>query len=323
MLGIATRKAGSEIRCPKCGASQVVPSEEAAAAALAMSEFSKAPLVDENPSALVVYEDEPSAIEMPRKRPSDKSKASATASDTSATATAAATQPAAPAAATVPTGPATPEAPHPPGEPVPQGMILFPRRSYYIQATLFLVLAVAAFSSGYFIGRGDATLKLEDEQVAAARVMIEGNLFFNPGTGEIAFDENAVAIALPEGRIPDAEKKIPIRGIRPDDPRLADGENNKSIRMIRELGGAYARADDEGDFSMIVPEQGTYHVLIISANADRPRGVEVDELELLEMAEYFSLPAHLIGQSKYRWESKDFNIGTDPIEVDFGHNGKK
>jgi hypothetical protein len=202
-------------------------------------------------------------------------------------------------------------------------MILFPRRSYYIQAVLFLALAAAAFSSGYFIGRGDATLKLENERDVAARVsvMIEGKLFFNPGTGEIAGDQGAVAIAVPEGRFP--ERPIGIQGIRPQDRPLAEDDNNKSIRTIRELGGGYARADDEGNFSMVLPDQGNYHVLVISANADRPSGAEVDELELLEMEKYFELADRLVSRFKYRWELQEFNIGADPIEIDFGRDGAK
>jgi len=58
MLGIASRKAGAEIDCPKCGLSQVVPSEEAAAAALAMDRGGHGSAVTDDPSDLVVYDDE-------------------------------------------------------------------------------------------------------------------------------------------------------------------------------------------------------------------------------------------------------------------------
>ena len=314
LLGIASRKAGSEIQCPKCGISQVVPTEEAATAAMAMSQFAKTALVADNPAELVVYEDEPSAIEMPRTRRGDPPAAApATASKT----------PSAPAAAEQAGTESPPPADVaiPAGQGVPQGMILFQRRTYYVQGVLFLLLAVAAFGSGYFIGRGDATVKLENEleEASRVRVPIEGKLFYFPGTGQVAGDFGAVVIALPEGRFP--EKPLPIDGIRPQDPPPDEGQ--RTVRLIRELGGAYARADADGNFLTEAPDQGKYRLLIISNHAARPQGVEVDEVDLVEMEKYFALADHLINRFKYRWELREINIGTNPIEVDFGRDGQK
>jgi phage FluMu protein Com len=95
-LVAASRKAGSEIRCPKCQGAQIVPAEE-----------------PERETTL--------------------------------------------APSPVPAGP--------PGEPTgDSGMILFPRRTLYIQAVLFVVLALGAFLIGYFVGRGDAKYERQLEQ---------------------------------------------------------------------------------------------------------------------------------------------------------------
>ena len=170
LLGIASRKAGSEIECPKCGVSQVVPNEEAASAALAMDQFAQAHVTSETASDLIVYEDRPSAIETPRPRVTEGPGASTS-------------------------GRAAPDAPpmHPPGEPgrpLPRGMILFPRRIYYVQGLLFLTVALAAFGSGYFIGRGDATYRQKIDQEEARRVQISGKLVYDQGGGSIVLVEH-------------------------------------------------------------------------------------------------------------------------------------
>ncbi len=254
LLGIATRKAGSEIRCPKCGIPQIVPSEEAAAAAMAMSRFAKTPILGENHSELMICDDKP-------------------------------------------------------------------RRGYYVQGLLLLVLAAVAFGAGYFVGRGDATLRkqIEQEELAKQRVLIEGKLVYDLGTGRIAGDNNAVVIALPEGKLPGTT--LSIWGIRPQD--LPPSDTQKSVRMIREFGGAYARANAEGDFSMVVPQQGKYRLLLISNHATRPKGVEIDEIDLVEMGKYFTLADHLINHFKYRWMLKEIDIGTEEIGENFGRDAKE
>jgi len=316
LLGIASRKAGSEIQCPKCGIAQVVPSQEAAAAALAMTQFAKTDVVTGNAADLVVYDDEPSVIETPRPRPQEPAAKQAVAVQKSSAKQAVAAEK--PSAATV-SAPAAAQLAPPAGRSVPQGMILFPRRSYYVQGFLFVILAAAAFGAGYLIGRGDATVekRIEQEQAIKERILIEGKLVYEPGAGQISGDKRAVVIALPDGKCP--QKTLPIQGIRPQDPPPA--ESQRTVRMIRQLGGAYARANAEGDFSMVVSQQGKYHLLIISSHAARPQGVKVDEFDLAEMEKYFELADHLVNRFKYRWELKEINIGSDEIEVNFGRDG--
>jgi len=358
MLGIASRKAGAEVQCPKCGVSQIVPNEEAAAAALAMDQFAKTQLVDENTANLVVYDDEPSAINIPRPRHTERSRTGdaeasiqqrdsrhppstqpatsgktatsakpATSAKTANRSTKQAARPEKTAAsAAAPTSPPpTIGKPEPPavGKPVPRGMILFPRRAYYVQGLLFLILAAASFGSGYFIGRGDATLEKQIalEQSSKQSVLLEGRLVYNPGTGQITGDHNAVILALPE--LPREELpagKLPIDGIRPQDP--PPPQTQRSVRMINELGGAYARANLEGNFFMQVPDQGKYYLLIISRNTERPQGTEIDELDLADMKKYFKLAEHLVGRYKYRWELREIDFGTDTIEENFGRDGQ-
>jgi len=286
LLGIASRKAGSEIACPKCGLSQVVPSEDAAAAALAMGQFAKSaqPITaDEN---LVVYEDEPSVIETPRRR----SPPPMTASPMS-------------------------EAEAGPHEAVPSGMILYPRRALYLQALLFLALGVTAFATGYFVGRGDANYQqqIQQQEAARLRVPVRGRVIYSHQNQPALADENAVVILLPEAKLPD--RKLSFRDIRPGDPMPADPP--RTVRLIRELGGEYGRTDAQGEFFLVVPDQGTYRLLIISNHADREKATEIDEVEEEEMKSYFDLPELLIERRRYRWTKEEINVGFNSVEVRF------
>jgi len=325
MLGIASRKAGAEIQCPKCGYSQIVPSEEAAAAALAMDQFSRNPVVAESASDLVVYDDEPAAIEAPRPRrqtaparekaPGAAGSAAPGAAPASAAAASGAERPAAEAA---PAGEGRETAePHPvAGDPVPRGMILFPRQTFYVQGVLFVVLAAVTFAAGYFMGRGDARFEQQrvQEELAKERVLVEGTLVYHPGPNQVAPDERAVVMALPVDKLP--EKKLTFQGIRPSDREPP--QSHPTVRQIAELGGAYARADDQGSFDMVVPDKGAYRVLVISAHAARPKDDNIDEPDLEELGKRFSQPELLIGRFKYRFTKEEINSGFNPIELDFG-----
>ncbi len=284
ILGIASRKAGSRIECPKCGLPQVVPSEEAAAAAMAMDRLAPSHQPVAETASVVVYDDQPAPIDSPQLvQPSEES--------------------------TEATGPI-----------VPRQMILYPRKSLYLQAVLMLLLAVGAFACGYAIGRGDAAHHREVAREEAAResVLVDGKLVYNPGTGQIAGDVDAVVIALPAERWP--QKGFSIQGIRPQDPKPA--ESHKGVRRIVEFGGAYVRAAKSGNFDFLLPDQGAYRLLVISRHAAREPGEDLDEVDLVEIQEYFPLAEQLIGRSKYRWSTEQIANGFKSVEIDFGRDGQ-
>jgi len=293
LLGIASRKAGTPIECPECGTSQVVP-DETATALTAISEPAASGEAVEEASELRAFDDLPVTGE-----PSGESPA----------------QPIPPSTTSAP-GPTTPESQ--PGPPVPQEMILFKRQTLYVQAILFLVVGCFGLAAGYLIGRGDASFEHQFALEEAARepVLIDGRLVYDPGTGNIAGDAGSVIIALPEGRFPD--KKLSIRGIRPQDPRPP--EKHMTLRMIGELGGAHTRADASGTFSMVVPQQGGYWLLIVSGNTLRPKGSEIDEVDLDQMERYFLLTRSLINRNKYRWTLEEVSLGLGPVEHNFGRS---
>ncbi len=209
----------------------------------------------------------------------------------------------------------------PAGPAIPGGMILFPRRTLYVQGVLVVVLALVFFATGYFIGKGNATLQLAVEHEASLRerTLIEGRLVYRPEPQALAGDERAVIIALPANAAPDSP--ISIHGLRPQDPDPP--QSLRGLRLLEELGAVYARANAEGRFDMIAPDRGEYYILLISRNAGRPRDTDPDEGDALEMGRYFITPERLVSRYKYRWKKYDVHGGMPPIEVDFGEDGKE
>ena len=323
LLGIAERKAGAGIQCPKCGRAQVVPSKEAAEATMLMGQIAGTPQVADDPADLVVYDDEPAAIEAPRKK-KEKEEAPpveqpAQVEKTPKTKTVSQPERGTPekAAEQSPSPQSVPASE--PGRPLPSGMILFPRRSFYGQAVLLVLLAGISFASGYFMGRGDANFELQTAREEAARqsMEIKGKLVHDSGAGLLA-DENAVVIVLPGDKWP--ERPLATNGLGPND--RPPQETDESLKAIVAFGGAYCRADASGDFSMVVPDLGTYRMLIVSRNARRPQDVELDEVDVVEIEEYLSGAKTLIGRGKYRWTSKEVTARLAPIEVNFGVSGQ-
>jgi phage FluMu protein Com len=359
-LSIATRKAGAEINCPRCGALQTVPGKHEATSGARGGRTSDTPDLIEaaagetaaDPMGGAVpshasEEDIPGLddLAIPPSIPADQgltAEEAAAASEpveerTPSGPVAPSVTPLAPLMpdTAIPEPPPTPlpavapREPRPPsvekrserGLPVPSEMILFPRRVFYIQAALYVVLAVVAFTMGYFIGRGEGRDLRQAEKAVPQRqsVLIEGVLSYRPDPSRVAGDDGAVIVLLPEGQHP--EKRFSVRGMRPADS--APAESHETVEAIARLGGACTRAETGGGFSVAVPDRGKYRALLISRHVNRPQDFPVDEVDLEQIGKYFDQPNRLIDQSKYVWMSYETTTGANRIEREFGLDGQK
>jgi hypothetical protein len=202
----------------------------------------------------------------------------------------------------------------------PDDKVLLPRRALYLQAVLGVALAGAAFALGYAIGRGNATPEKSAPTEAAVkpRVWVEGKVTYSPASGAAAGDAEAVIFVLPEREFP--LRCLDIEGIGPREPAPAD--SHPTLVALRQLGGAYARAGASGQFSLVVPKEGKYHVLAISAHVSRPAGSQINEADLIELDKYFRSASGLIGEAKYRWIVAQLGPDSRPLEIDFGRDGE-
>jgi phage FluMu protein Com len=289
MLGIASRKAGSQIECPTCGMTQRVPTAEEAAmltgGAAAPSEAS-----DSSADAL----DTAAAVEV------------LPAIDVGPRAPAGADRDAFDVASAV-------------GKPVPSDMILFRRHTFYVHGLLFLLLSLAGFGLGYLVGRGDVHYDTASGEEAAAKkqIPLDGKVQYFAEPGRTVGDKDAVIVAIPEGKT--LSRAFSIQGIRPNDPPDVESD---TFRRLRDFGGGYARANELGEFSMNLPQRGTYHVLLISAHARRPPRSDIDEADQADLGKYFTKPELLIERHKYKWLTKKVDSGSRSLEYHFGLDEK-
>jgi hypothetical protein len=209
---------------------------------------------------------------------------------------------------------------------LPSDMILFPRRVFYVQAALYLVVAVAAFGAGYAIGRGSRQQGAPDhqEELAQHRVPVEGRASYDdPQAGHALPDEGAVFLCLPVGG---PQAGAPQAGAVPAHHPSAEGlapsdqppsEGDAAVRAIREMGGAYARADRSGQFMTYVPERGKYYVLIVSCHATRIGKTPTEEDDLAKLEEYLDQANRLIRGRQYRWTQEELRLDRPPLDVTF------
>ena len=115
------------------------------------------------------------------------------------------------------------------------------------------------------------------------RVPVEGKVLLDSPSGAKRGDEGAVVIVLPAGKFPG--KPLPIAGLRPGDPPPAAG--NATSAALAEFGGAAARADASGDFTLFVPAAGSYRILVLSRQATRGHDTPDDPSDIAGLGKYF------------------------------------
>jgi hypothetical protein len=197
--------------------------------------------------------------------------------------------------------------------PVPSDKILLPRRMLYVEAVLYVTLAATAFGLGYLTGRGGWLAASKEDADVQKRVPVEGKVLLEARDGAKRGDEGAVIIVLPTAKSP--AKRLPTAGLRPGDPLPAVGDATSAA--LAEFGGAVARADASGAFTLFVPAAGAYRILIISRQATGEPVAPFEKPGISELGKYFDAPADLIQQYRCVWRKEDLQLGAAPVNVEF------
>jgi len=167
-----------------------------------------------------------------------------------------------------------------------------PRYVIYMQGGLIAAVALVALVIGMLLG---STFGGRTEDQAQSSV-VTGSITFTQGPRS-RVDVGAVVMLLPQGRRPD--EKIPIKGLRPADRQADEGE--KGIAMLRDVGGAYARADENGRFELQVPNSGRYWLVVISREQKRTgAGRELKNSDLAKLARFFESAVGVLGDREFR-----------------------
>lgn len=324
LLAIGTRKAGHEIHCPKCGEVQRVPARDEAGGEPPLATASPAAIESLVVSTWLQQGDPLPAppIVVPPARLPDPAEETSTATPIPPLT--------APERVDLPAAAGWPE-PLPTfvaigaDEPaVPPGMVLLRRRTMHLQSLFFLMLAGVTFAIGYCVGSRSPTSSIglgPSPAVAAVEpALVEGQAIFENADGRLTGDVGAVVIALPEGRMPKAP--LPLSGLKPGATTALTAEQQQSVEQIRALGGAYARAQAKGQFTLLL-RPGNYRILFISANARRAPSKSIDEADSGELRRYLAAPETLIGPAKYAWGLHALGPGLPAPNRDFGRDEAK
>ena len=349
---MAQRKRGTVVHCPKCGHPNVVPQDLSAAEEEPASPPPQPSAAEPQFPNVVVFDDVPELIAEQERKPIQIVQASLSgpappvpplSNLSSSPPTSPASSPASQPAPTVqPTG-APPLPPFPwssPAEPPPpvagrsseaiarlkprpeDALLLLSRRAVYALAGLLLAVSLFAFLAGYLIGRGrrSAAPGAGADQTAAEvdPVALEGSVIYSAAPGQFKSDVGAVAIALPVDKTP--AEKLPAAGMRAGEAE--DSHWAPLANALASFGGALARANDEGDFQLVVPQPGDYYLLLISRHAKRPAAKAIDKDDLSQLASYFADGAGLIGPDKYVLIRRRLAGVPAPLNQDFGADNK-
>ena len=338
-LSIARRKAGTQIDCPTCGASQRVPADPSAEQQEV--EESPAVTVDEEPVSCPdipsdaedlgdeVVDGEIDEDEEPLVFGSSSAEPPPFFDEVDLAKTIDLDYPPVVPVISAGDGPPPPPLPSeaenelPP--PTPRLPIPWP---IFAQALLLLCVALGALSAGYYWGYqdGSAVQTVSSEQAVVAEpedgfadeeVLLDGRILWTPSPGTSAGDASATFVALSQDRIP--QSSLPIAGLQPGGGDNA--ETQASVAAIRAIGGVFTRTETDGTLAAVLPREGRYYLLIISRNASRPEDEPIRARDLAEMKQYFADPESLIGASKYVWQPAELRVGAPAVEHDFGLAG--
>lgn len=197
-------------------------------------------------------------------------------------------------------------------------LLVISRRGVYAMSGLLLLVASFFFAAGYLIGLRPVGAPTKGDTASASQqnpVIYEGNLSYATSPGQLKADGEAVAIALPFEKKPKANQKLASRGLRSTDS--GDIEITPAAEALRALGGACARAGDDGECQLVVPRPGKYYLLLISKHARREGGRSIEFDDLRAMGEFFERPADLIGAYRYDWSVRELSASPPRFTHEF------
>lgn len=174
--------------------------------------------------------------------------------------------------------------------------IAVPRYVLLVQGVLLGVVALVAFALGLLVGGG---FYAQPVAVAGQPCKVQGTVSYASG-GATLPDAGAVIMFLPQTK--DPGRRLAAQGLRPEDPLgqapLAGAEE------LRNMGGAYARADEQGRFEVQLADPGTYFVLFLSGNSRRQAGQDVQTQDLVKISRFVDGASDLLADSRYQFSTE-------------------
>ena len=263
VLKASSKKIGLKAKCPKCKKTITVPNEKEAAARVAKFKATRKPTANQpDPFAEFQVFDVDTEIVYETDRPR-----TTTSTSTSTTAT------------------------------IDRSKVAVPRTILYMQGALLGISALVFFTLGLIFGQSIQIGNNTTPQPPMPCV-VSGRVEFRDVNGQRQRDIGAVIILVPKGTRADPQAE-PL-GLRPEDEFPDD--DNKSLWTIKDIGGAYVRTNEEGEFRLQVRNQSTYYVLCISNHAYRDVHEQITNQQRAQMGNYFLPVDELVGRNQFNWQ---------------------
>jgi len=174
--------------------------------------------------------------------------------------------------------------------------ISVPRYVLLTQGVLLGVVALAAFALGLATG---GSFFSRPASTAGQGSQIHGTISYAAGARTLP-DAGAVVIFLPQTK--DPGRAITAAGLRPEEP-LPDAPL-AGAEELRNMGGAYTRADEEGRYEVQLAEAGTYYVLVLSSHRHREAGQDINTQDLVKIRRFVENASDLLADSRYQFSTE-------------------
>ena len=176
-------------------------------------------------------------------------------------------------------------------------LIEVPRWAVYCQAALLGLIATTFFIFGMMVG--SLTSNSGTEINATFDCRVTGSVAYRVD-GDLRADEGAVILLLPQNRKPD--KRAPGGSVNPGSFKALD---NEAIDRIHALGGAVVRADENGQFDVIIDANYgnglPYYLVIVSQNQ---RGVDTERMtkeQSASISAFFMPVEDVVEDRSFHW----------------------
>lgn len=166
------------------------------------------------------------------------------------------------------------------------------RREFIARVALGVAMGAAGFVLGYALARRQ---NAQDAAVAGdtGPILVEGRITFSDSVGAKRGDGGALVLVVPVAPTPAV--KLRLLSLDSWDGHAADVNSDEFAR----IGGAVAKADENGGFTLVVPAPNEYRVLWISRQSNRVENEMPSASDLDILGDYFTSPIDLIGLRRY------------------------
>ncbi len=190
-----------------------------------------------------------------------------------------------------------------------QKTITLPRWLVYFQAAMLGIVATTFFIFGLMVG--SVTSGSVTESIEKFDCRVSGVVQYADG-GDVLADAGAVVFLLPRAAKP--QQRAAASSVNPDSFMALD---NPGIEVVHQLGGAIVRADENGQFEVVV-DAGVgkaidYFVLVVSRNKAEESAEPLTKQQVAGIGTWFMPVERVMSDRAIYWDT--LSLSTEQVEL--------